>query len=132
MFGPCKINYPLYRVVTHLKSIAFCHSRSLQGLHNISSDGATGFQTMERIVDGLKEKGSDKDWCIRAQQRLQEGKRYLKTDCHFHCTEDSLPCKDHCRKFAFSGPSEKDFKGGCYHGHHLRCYMCEDLKDITI
>ena len=56
-FGPCKINYPLYRFVTHLKSIAFCHPRSLQGLDNIAADGATGFQTMERIVDDLKEKG---------------------------------------------------------------------------
>ena len=29
---------------------------------------------MERIVDDLKEKGSDREWCIRAQRRLQEGK----------------------------------------------------------
>ena len=68
----------MYRFVTHLKSIAFCHSRLLQGLDNIAADGATGFQTMERIVDDLKEKGSDREWCIRAQRRLQEGKRYLK------------------------------------------------------
>ena len=73
-FGPCKIYYPLYRFVTPLKSIAFCHFRSLQGLDNIAADGATGFQTMERIVDDLKEKGSDRECCIRAQRRLQEGK----------------------------------------------------------
>ena len=62
-FGPCKINYPLYRFVTHLKSIAFCHSRSLQALDNIAADDATGFQTMDRIVDNLKEKGSDRELC---------------------------------------------------------------------
>ena len=86
---------------------------------------------MERIVDDLKEKGSDREWCIRAQRRLQEGKRYLKTDYRVHCTEDSSPCKDHCRKFALSDPVEKDFKEECDHGHHLRCYMCEALKDVV-
>ena len=129
-FGPCKINYPLYRFVTHLKSIAFCHSRSLQGLDNIAADVAAGFQTMEKIVDDPKEKGSAREWCIRAQQRLQEGKRYLKTDYRVHCTEDSSPCKDHCRKFALSDPVEKDFKEEYDHGHHLRCYRCEDLEDV--
>ena len=107
----------------------FCHSRSLQGLDNIAADGATGFQIMERIVDDLREKGRDREWCIRAQQRLQEGKRYLKTDYRVHCTKESSPCKDHCRKFALSDFVEKDFKEECDHGHHLRCYMWEDLKD---
>ena len=125
-----QINCPLYRFVTHLKSIGFCHSRLLQGLDNIAADGAAGFQTMERIVDDLKEKGSVREWCIQAQRRLQEGKRYLKTDYRVHCTEDSSPCKDHCRKFALSDPVEEDFKEECDHGHHLRCYMCEDLKDV--
>ena len=26
--------------------------------------------------------------------------------------------------------SVSDFKEDCDHGHHLRCYMCEDLKDV--
>ena len=85
---------------------------------------------MERIVDDLREKGSDREWCMRAQRRLQEGKRYLKTDYRVHCTEESSPCKDHCRKFALSDPVEKDFREECDHGHHLRCYTCEDLKDV--
>ena len=89
-----------------------------------------GFQTMERIVDDLKEKGSYREWCIRAQRRLQEGKRYLKTDYRVHCTEENSPCKDHCREFALSDPVEKDFKEECDHRHHLRCYMCEDLIDV--
>ena len=118
-FGPCKSGL----LLDHLKSIAFCHSRSFQGLDNIAADGATGFQTMERIVDDLKEKVSDREWCIRAQRRLQEGKRSLRTDYRVHCTEESSPCKDHCRKCALSDPVEKDFKEDCDHGHHLRCYM---------
>ncbi|KAK2554156.1 hypothetical protein P5673_024511 [Acropora cervicornis] len=36
--------------------------RSLQGLDNIDADGATGFPTMERIVDNLREKGGDREW----------------------------------------------------------------------
>ena len=112
------------------KIYSFFHSRSLQGLDNIVADGAAGFQTMERIVDDLKEKGSPREWCIRAQQTLQERKRYLKTDYQVHCTEDSSPCKDHCQKFALSDPVERDFKEECDHGHHLRCYRCEDLKDV--
>ena len=128
--GPRKTNFPLYRFFRYY---SFCHSRSLQGLDNIAADGATGFQTMERIVDDLKEKGSDREWCIRAQRRLQEGKRYLKTDYRVHCTEDSSPCKDHCRNIYFflRDPVEKDFKEECDHGHHLRCCMCEALKDVV-
>ena len=48
----------------------------------------------------------------------REKKRYLKTDYQVHCTEESSPCKDHCRKFALSDPVEKDFKEDCDHGHH--------------
>ena len=29
-----------------------------------------------------------------------------------------------------SHPVEKDFREECDHGHHLRCYICEDLKDV--
>ncbi|KAL9969858.1 hypothetical protein ACROYT_G022126 [Oculina patagonica] len=103
--------------------------RSLQGLDNIAADGAAGFQTMERIVDDLKEKGIDREWCVSAKRRMQEGKRYLKTDYRVHCSEESSPCKDHCRKFALSDPVEKDFTEECDHEHNLRCDMCEDLND---
>ena len=65
--------------------------------------------------------GSNREWCICAQRRLQEGKRYLKTDYQVHCTEESSPCKDHCRKFALSDPVEKDFKEDCDHGHLPLC-----------
>ena len=125
-----QINYPLYSSLLSYNLSLFCHSRSLQGLDNIAADGATGFQTMERIVDDLRGKRGDREWCMRAQRRLQEGKRYLKTDYRIHCTEESSPRKDLGRKFALSDPVEKDFREECDHGHHLRCYMCEDLKDI--
>lgn len=85
---------------------------------------------MERIVGDLKEKGSEREWCATANRRLQEGKRYLKTDYRVHCTEETSPCKDHCRKFALSDPVDKDFKEECDHEHTLRCDVCEDLNDV--
>ncbi|KAL9961192.1 hypothetical protein ACROYT_G030092 [Oculina patagonica] len=84
---------------------------SLQGLNNIAADGAAGFQTMERIVDDLKEKG------------------LTGSDYRVHCSEEGSPCKDHCRKFALSDPVEKDSTEECDHEHNLRCDMCEDLND---
>ncbi|KAK3745379.1 hypothetical protein QZH41_001409 [Actinostola sp. cb2023] len=85
---------------------------------------------MERIVDDLKGKGTSQDWCVDITQKLQDGKRYLKTDFSVHCNEESSPCKDHCRRFGLSDPSDEDLKGECDHGHHLNCNMCEDLKNV--
>ena len=107
-----------------------CHPRSLQGLDNIAADGAAGFQTIQRIVEDLGEKGSGREWCAGVKRRLQEGQRYLKTDYRVPCAEEHSPCKDHFRKFALSDPVEKDFKEECDHEHHLRCNMCEDLNDV--
>ena len=69
-------------------------------------------------------------WCADAKRRLQEGKHYLKTDYRVHCQEESSPCKDHCRTFALSDPSDKEFQGECNHEHDLVCNMCEELKDV--
>ena len=104
--------------------------RSLQGLDNIAADGAAGFQTIERIVDNLREKGSEREWCIAAKRRLKDGKRYLKTDYRVHCSEENSPCKDHCRKYALSDPVESNFRQDCDHEHNSRCQLCEDLKDL--
>ena len=37
--------------------------KSLQGLENTAADGATGFQTLEAILESLGKGGIDKDWC---------------------------------------------------------------------
>ena len=83
---------------------------------SLSSDRQHQYIAACLYRDDLKEKGSAREWCIRAQRRLQEGKRYLKTDYRVHCTED---------------PIQRNFKEECDHGHHLRCNMCEDLKDVV-
>ena len=36
--------------------------RSLQGLDNIATDGAAGFETLEKIVDELKSSGAESKW----------------------------------------------------------------------
>ena len=108
---------------------AYC-CRSLQGLDNIASDGAAGFQTLGKIVDDLGENGQDKVWCVATKQKLQEGKQYLKTDYRVHCNEDNSPCKDHCRPFALSDPEDAAFQANCDHVQHLSCSKCEDLKHV--
>ena len=37
--------------------------KSLQGLDNTAADGATGFQTLEAILESLGKGRIDKDWC---------------------------------------------------------------------
>ena len=51
-------------------------------------------------------------------------------------TESTAPRTAHLAKITtenllLSDPSERDFKEECDHGHHLGCYMCEDLKDVV-
>lgn len=101
--------------------------KSLQGLNNTAADGASGFQTLERIVDELGNSGVDSVWCNDTKTALQESKRYLKSDYRIHCSENSQ-CPDHCFKFALSDLNEKDFKENCEHSHGVICESCEKLK----
>ena len=49
--------------------------KSLQGLDNTAADGASGFQTVERIVDDLEKAGVSKLWCNDTRRALKDGKR---------------------------------------------------------
>ena len=44
--------------------------RSLQGLDNIATDGAAGFETLEKIVDELKSLGAESEWCAQSKTTL--------------------------------------------------------------
>lgn len=47
-----------------LKEREASQKKSLQGLHNMSADGAEGFPRITRIVDDLEEQyGVSKEWC---------------------------------------------------------------------
>ena len=74
--------------------------RSLQGLDNIATDGAAGFETLEKLVDELKSLGAVSKWCAQSKTTLKACKRYLKTEYPINC-RDGQPstCPDHCRNF---------------------------------
>lgn len=102
--------------------------KSLQGLDNIAAAGAEGFDTMNKIVDHLKESGASVKWCEEIRDNLKDGKRYLKTEYRVHCQEDGSSCPDHCTCFALSDPLNPEFQGTCLHEHQVRCDDCETLK----
>ena len=105
--------------------------RSLQGLDNIATDGAAGFETLEKIVDELKSSGADSKWCEQSKTTLKSCKRYLKTEYIVNC-RDGQPstCPDHCRNFALSDNSDDAFKVECDHVHDTVCNSCESLKTV--
>ena len=103
--------------------------KSLQGLDNTAPDGATGFQTLETILESLEKGGIDKDWCSNTSQRLRDAKRYLKTDYRVNCTPDESTCAEHCRKFALSDENDANFRKNCSHQHSMNCNDCQALKD---
>lgn len=102
--------------------------KSLQGLDNIAAAGAEGFDTMNKIVDQLKDSGARVKWCQEIRDNLKDGKRYLKTEYRVHCQDNGSSCPDHCTCFALSDPQNPEFQGTCMHEHHVRCDDCETLK----
>ena len=102
--------------------------KSLQGLDNIASDGATGFESLENIIQELENIGVLKEWADTKKRALKEGKRYLKTDYVIHCQETDNTCADHCGNFALSDPLDKDLQKECSHCHLGSCTNCENLK----
>ena len=103
--------------------------KSLQGLDNIAADGATGFQTLETILESLEKGGIDKDWRSNTSRRLRDAKRYLKTDYRVNCKPDKSTCADHCRKFALSDENDPNFRKNCPHQHSTNCNDFQALRD---
>ena len=54
--------------------------KSLQGLDYISSSGAQAFDDLCEVPETLGDAGQGMGWTKQQQSRLQESKRYLKTD----------------------------------------------------
>ena len=118
----------MYRV---LKVREASQRKSLQGLDNVSADGAESFQRITRIVEELEEEyGVSKDWCSDVRNRLKKAKCYLKTEYRVHCRDEDSRCADLCRKFALSDPVDEDFKHQCLHDHLSKCDSCEELKTV--
>ena len=105
--------------------------KALHGLDNVAADGATAFDSLLKITDELQNAGADPDWCAGIKEKLNQAKRYLKTDYKVHCKEECSPCGDHCRVFALSDPVDEAFKQECEHLHNLQYDMCENLKSVV-
>ncbi len=89
----------LYRI---LKVREASQRKSLQDLHNIAASGVDGFDTMQKVVDILEERGANTKWCDNARKGLKSGKRHLKTEYRVHYRDVANPCPDHCRQHALS------------------------------
>ena len=76
-------------------------------------------------------KSASPEWGAHTKEKLDQAKRYLKTDYKVHCKEESRPCADHCRVFALSDANDEAFKQDCAHWHNLQCDMCESLKSVV-
>ena len=104
--------------------------KALRGLDNVAAEGTAAFETLERVLEELQKASANTEWSVKIKERLNQGKRYLKTDYKVHCKEDSSPCADHCRVFALSDESDNAFKQECEHPQNLQCDLCEDLKSV--
>lgn len=65
-----------------LKTLKPSKRKSLAGLDDITADGMNGFGFLDDFLTRLKKEKSIKD-------RLEKGKRYLKTFYQSHCAIDS-------------------------------------------
>ena len=76
----------IYRV---LKVREASQRKSLQGLDNVSADGAESFQKITRSVEELEEEyGVSKDWCSDVRNRLKMAKCYLNIEYRVHCRDE--------------------------------------------
>ena len=105
--------------------------RSLQGLDNIATDAAAGFETLEKIIGEQKSLSAESECCAQSKTTLKACKRYLKIEYLVNCRHgqpSTFP--DHCRNFALSDNSEDAFKVECDLVHDTVCNSCESLKTV--
>ena len=120
-------NSTLFRI---LDARAASQRKSLSGLDNIATDGATAFDLVEKIVDEVEKVTMASQWAPTARRNLREGKNYLKTDYRLHCKETESPCPDHCRRFALSNPNDKFFRSGVHIDILLFVIVVKTLSDV--
>ncbi|XP_078349911.1 uncharacterized protein LOC144634762 isoform X2 [Oculina patagonica] len=113
-----------------LKICAASQKKSLAGLDNVTSEGASAFENLEEIVQKMASLGASLQWVDDVKQRLRTAKRYLKADYKLHVLEES-PCADHCIRFALSSSADAQFKSACDHDHPMQCDRCLDCKKVT-
>ena len=78
--------------------------KSLSGLDNIAAEGVASFEWLLSILEELNQARADKRRVTELAKRLNDGKRYLKTEFKVNCSAEESECPDHRRKFALSDP----------------------------
>ena len=116
----------LYRMI---EVCAASQQKSLAGLDNTTAEGNDAIDNMVEIVTSLHSQGADDDWVKDAQQRLKEGKRYLKTEFKGHVGREE-GCADHCTTYALSDPNQKRFARKCLQAHDMHCNNCISLEKV--
>ena len=103
--------------------------KSLQGLDNLTADGAEAFDNVSKVVDTLVESGAGEQWGKEVHKQLVEGKRYLKADYKSHVGTGEH-CKDHCINYALSDSDFVEWSSDCQHNHDVICERCDSLKNV--
>ena len=68
------------------------------------------------ILEELNQTGGDKRSRVtELAKRLNDGKRYLKTEFKVNCSAEESECADHCKKFALSDPVDPCFDNQSSH-----------------
>ena len=102
--------------------------KSLSGLDNITAEGVASFERLLSILEELNQAGADKRRVSVLAKRLNDSKRYLKTEFKVNCSAEESECTDHCRKFALGDPVDPRFNHQCSRSHNVVCEQCEQLK----
>ena len=79
----------LYRI---LEVRGTSQRKALKGLDNVAAEGTAAFETLDKVVKELQKASTSPEWIVNIKERLNQGKKYLKTDYKVHCKEDSSPC----------------------------------------
>ena len=102
--------------------------KSMQGLDNMSAKGFAACQETENISKQLLQLGIERTWSQSITKQLTKAKQYLKTNYRVNCQEHDSLCVDHCRPFALSDPTDKDFRIKCGYNHSFICENCDNLN----
>ena len=102
--------------------------KSLSGLDNIAAEGVVSFERLLSILEELNQAGATQRRVTEPAKKLNDGKRYLKTEFKLNCSAEESECPDHCRKFVLSDPVDPCFNHQCSHSLNIVCEQCEQLK----
>ncbi|CAH3183810.1 unnamed protein product, partial [Porites lobata] len=102
------------------------------GLDNIAAEGVASFERLLSILEELNQTRADKRRVTELAKRLNDGKRYLKTEFKVNCSAEESECPDHCGKFALSDPVDPCFNHQSTHTQYAAVKDIGDRVGITV